>query len=115
MVAKKYPFSDSELSDMLYDLLNKEIVHLLEVKQPNEVNKTNKIKYCRYYIMINHNIEDCVTLKEPIMKFVVDGRILSDNDETVEADHATITTCSDPLYKPHERMGNKIQFDSLLQ
>jgi len=49
----KYPFFDSDLLGML-DLLEKEIMQLLEPKQPEEVGRTPNAKCYRYHRMVNH-------------------------------------------------------------
>ncbi|KAL9666826.1 hypothetical protein QQ045_001169 [Rhodiola kirilowii] len=111
--AKKYPFPDSDLSGMLDDLLEKGIINLPEAKRPDEVNRTNDPKYCRYHRLVSHSIKNCVTLTELIMRLVREGRIDLDTDETIEANHASVTTSCDSLCEPQEWYMQQIRFGTL--
>ena len=82
---KKYPFSDSDLSGMLDDLLENEIIELSEPKQLEEAGRTNDPKYYHYNGASSHILETCITLKERIMQLDKDERIIMDLDETIEA------------------------------
>ena len=64
---KKYPFPDSDLSGMLDDLLENEIIELLVLKRPEEDERTTDPKYCHYHRVISHSLEKCITLKEHIV------------------------------------------------
>ena len=79
---KKYSFPDSNLSGMLDDLLDKGVIELPESKHPEEVGRTADPKYCRYYRIVSHPLEKCVTLKERIMQLAKEGKIILDLDET---------------------------------
>ena len=46
---KVYPFSDSDLLDMLEELLEKQLIHLLECKRHAEMERVNDLTYCRYH------------------------------------------------------------------
>ena len=48
---KKYLFPDSNLPEMLDDLLEKGVIQLLEPKRPEEVGRTTDPKHCRYHRM----------------------------------------------------------------
>jgi len=54
---KKYLFSDSDLSRMLEDILDKGVIQLLEPKRPEEEGSTADPKYCRYHRMVSHPLE----------------------------------------------------------
>ena len=45
---KEVPIPNSDLSGMLDDLLEKGIIELPPAKWPEEVGKTNDLKYCRH-------------------------------------------------------------------
>ena len=79
---KKYPFPDSDFSDMLDDLLEKGVIELPESKRPEEVGRTVDPKYCRYDRIVSHPLEKCVTLKYRIIQLARDGRIILDLDKT---------------------------------
>ena len=87
---KKYPFPDSDLSDMLDDLLEKGVIELPESKCLEEVGRTVDPKYCGYHRIVSHPLEKCVTLKERIMLLAKEGRTILDLDETTEVDHVTV-------------------------
>ena len=87
---KKYPFPDSDLSDMLDDLLEKGVIELPESKCLEEVGRTVDPKYCRYHRIVSHPLEKCVTFKERIMRLAEEGRIILDLDETAEVGHVTV-------------------------
>ncbi|KAM1692463.1 hypothetical protein ACFX2K_032069 [Malus domestica] len=65
---KVYPFPDSDLNAMLDDLLKKKVFELLECKWPEEMNRINDPKYCKYHRIVSHPIGKCFVLKELIMK-----------------------------------------------
>ena len=84
---KKHPFSNSDLSRMLDDLLEKGVIQLLDPKRPEEVGRTAYPKYCHYHRMVSHSLEKCITIKERIMYLAKEGRIILDLDDLVEANH----------------------------
>ncbi|KAK9749697.1 hypothetical protein RND81_02G144500 [Saponaria officinalis] len=88
--AKKYLFPDSDLSSMLDDLLEKDVIQLPGPKRPDEVNKTNDPNYCRYHRLVSHPLEKCVTLKEKIMQLANKGKIILDLNEVVTSNHTTV-------------------------
>ncbi|KAH9621582.1 hypothetical protein KSS87_002730 [Heliosperma pusillum] len=88
--AKKYPFGDSDLSNILDDLLEKNVIQLPESKRPEQANKTTDPNYCRYHRLVSHPLEKCITLKEKIMQLAREGQIILDLDETVAANHASV-------------------------
>jgi len=67
---KKYPFSDSDLSGMLDDLLEKGINELPPLKHPEESGRTNDPKYYQYHLVVSNPLEKCITLKERIMRWL---------------------------------------------
>ena len=87
---KKHPFSDSNLSEMLDDLLEKGIIELPTSKRHEESGRTNNPKYYRYDRVVSHPLAKCITLKERIMQLAKDGTIILDLDEAAETNHTTI-------------------------
>jgi len=59
----KYLFPDSDLSEMLDDIFEKEIIQLLEPKRLERVGKTANPKYCLYHRMVNHSLKNASHLK----------------------------------------------------
>jgi len=55
---KRYQFSILDLSGMLNDLLEKEII---------KVGRTADPKYCRYHKVVSHPLDKCMMLKERII------------------------------------------------
>jgi len=70
---------------MLDDLLENSIIELLAPKQPEEIRRTNDLKYYRYHRVIIHPVEKCITLKERIMQLAREGRIIVDLDDSARA------------------------------
>ncbi|KAM1179923.1 hypothetical protein ACFX13_019382 [Malus domestica] len=65
---KKYPFLDSNVAAMLDDLLEKKVIELPECKRPEEMNRVNNPRYCKYHRIVSHPVGKCFVLKELIMK-----------------------------------------------
>ncbi|KAM2542700.1 hypothetical protein TB2_022097 [Malus domestica] len=53
---------------MLDDLLEKKVIELPECKRPEEMNRINDPKYCKYHRIVSHPVGKCFVLKELIMK-----------------------------------------------
>jgi hypothetical protein len=53
---------------MLDDLFEANIIELLEVKRPEEVNQVDNPNYYKYHCLINHPVEKCFILKDKIMR-----------------------------------------------
>ncbi|CAL9004722.1 unnamed protein product [Prunus brigantina] len=98
---KTYPFPDSDVAGMLEDLLEKKVIELPECKRPEEMNRVNDPKFCKYHRIVSHPVEKCFVLKELIMNLARQGRIELDVDEIAEANVATIVFGSfDPVPLP---------------
>jgi hypothetical protein len=77
---KVYPFPDSDISRMLDDLLEANIIELPEVKRPNEANQMDNPNYCKYHRLISHPVEKCFVLKDKIMRLHENGDIVFDDE-----------------------------------
>ena len=77
---KKYPFPDSDISNMLDHLLELKLIELLEMKRPEKADQTNDHKYCKYHRLIGHPIEQCFVLKDKIMELAHQGKIMFDDE-----------------------------------
>ncbi|KAM1299015.1 hypothetical protein ACFX2F_025755 [Malus domestica] len=88
---KAYPFPDSNMDAMLDDLLQKKVIELPECKRPEEMNRVNDLKYCKYHRIVSHPIGKCFVLKDLIMKLTQQGRIELDLEDTAVT-HTTIIT-----------------------
>ena len=49
-----YPFPDSDVADMLEQLLNKQLIQLPECKQPKQAEKVDDPYYCKYHWVFSH-------------------------------------------------------------
>lgn len=87
---KAYPFPDSDVPTIPDELLAKKVIVLPESKRPEEINKVNDSKYCKFHCIIGRLMEKCFLLKEKIMTLISKGKIIIDIDETVDANHASI-------------------------
>ncbi|KAM1132645.1 hypothetical protein ACFX19_047713 [Malus domestica] len=87
---KVYPFPDSDMDAMLDDLLEKKVIELPECKRPEEMNRTNDPKYCKYHRIVGHHMGKCFILKELIMKLAQQGRIELDLEDTAATHTTTI-------------------------
>ncbi|KAM1878431.1 hypothetical protein ACFX14_040419 [Malus domestica] len=85
---KAYPFLDSDMDAMLDDLLEKKVIELPECKRPEEMNRINDPKYCKYHRIVSHPVGKCFVLKELITKLAQQGRIELDLEDMA----ATYTT-----------------------
>ena len=99
MEERTHPFSDSNVSRMLDDFLEKKIIKLPECKRPKEMGHTNNPKYCKYHRVVNHLVEKCFVLKAIIIRLAKEGKILLDLDEIVKLNYTTFTTTSLALIK----------------
>ena len=116
---KKYPFPNSNVLNMLEDLLLKKVIELPKCKHPEEMSCVDDPNYYHYHRIISHPVEKCFILKELIMKLVRQGRIHLDLDKVIESNHAAITFRSfDPvrIHVPPKALGaciSSIQCESL--
>ena len=62
-----------------------------ECKQPEEMGRTNDLKYCKYHRVVSHTVEKCFILKDLVLRLAREGKILLDLDEAVGSNHATFT------------------------
>ncbi|TYK22678.1 uncharacterized protein E5676_scaffold195G001240 [Cucumis melo var. makuwa] len=63
-----YPFPDSDIADMLEQLLEKQLIKLPECKRPVQAGKVDDPNYCKYHRVISHPVEKCFVLKELILR-----------------------------------------------
>ena len=85
---KAYLFPNSDMAAMLDDLLEKKVIELPECKLPEEMNRVNNPKYCKYHRILSHHVGKCFILKELIMKLAQQRRIELDLEDTA-ATHTT--------------------------
>ena len=77
-----YPFPDSNISKMLNDVFETNLIELLKVKRPEEVNQVDNLNYCKYHHLISDSIEKCFVLKDKIMRLHESRDIVFDDEIT---------------------------------
>ncbi|XP_050160020.1 uncharacterized protein LOC126633451 [Malus sylvestris] len=87
---KTYPFPDSDVAAMLEDLLENKVIGLPECRRPEEMNRTDSPRYCKFHRFISHSTEKCFVLKDLILKLAQQGNIELDLEDTVVAHTTTI-------------------------
>ncbi|KAM1132216.1 hypothetical protein ACFX19_047333 [Malus domestica] len=87
---KTYPFPDSDVAAMLEDLLEKKVIGLPECRWPEEMNRTDSPRYCKFHRFISHPTEKCFVLKDLILKLAQQGKIELDLEDTVATQTTTI-------------------------
>ncbi|KAA0066955.1 ty3-gypsy retrotransposon protein [Cucumis melo var. makuwa] len=107
---KIYPFPDSDLPDMLDQLLEKQLIQLPECKGPAEMARVNDPNYCKYHRVISHPVEKCFVLKELILKLALDKKIELELDDVAQTNHVAVIIQSDSRLSA---IGSLIQFGSL--
>ncbi|KAM1690711.1 hypothetical protein ACFXTH_032462 [Malus domestica] len=75
---------------MLNDLLDKKVIELPECKYPEEINRMNDPRYCKYHRIVIHSVGKCFVLKELIMKLAQQGKIELDLEDTTATHTTTI-------------------------
>ncbi|KAM1094241.1 hypothetical protein ACFX2B_009147 [Malus domestica] len=83
---------------MLNDLLEKKVIELPECKCPEEMNRVNDLKYCKYHRVVSHPVGKCFILKDLIIKLAQQGQIELDLEDTAATHTITIAFGSfDPV------------------
>ncbi|KAA0040518.1 ty3-gypsy retrotransposon protein [Cucumis melo var. makuwa] len=59
---KVYPFPDSDVADMLEQLIEKQLIQLPECKRPEQAGKVDDPNYFKYHRVISHPVEKCFVL-----------------------------------------------------
>ncbi|KAM2245883.1 hypothetical protein PS1_006881 [Malus domestica] len=85
-----YLFPDSNMATMLDDLLENKVIELPKCKRPEEMNRVNDPKYCKYHRIVSHPVGKFFVLKELIMKLAQQGKIDLDLEDTVATHTTTI-------------------------
>ncbi|KAL0289252.1 UNVERIFIED_CONTAM: hypothetical protein Sangu_2621300 [Sesamum angustifolium] len=73
MQAREYPFLDSDVPRIFDDLLEANLIDLPEIKRPEEAERKDDPKYCKYHRLIGHAIQDCFVFKDKIMQLARQG------------------------------------------
>ena len=100
---KVYPFLDTDMPEMLEQLLKLKLIELPECKRPEEMGKVDDPNYCKYHRIIGHPIQKCFVLKELIMKLAKERKIDLDFNDVAKSNLATFScglpSCMSPTPK----------------
>ncbi|KAA0032490.1 retrotransposon gag protein [Cucumis melo var. makuwa] len=94
---KVYPFPNSDVADMLEQLLENQLIQLLECKCPEQAEKVDDHNYCKYHRVISHPVEKCFMLKRLILKLAREKKIELDINEVAQTNHVTVEMTSSVL------------------
>ncbi|KAL0299019.1 UNVERIFIED_CONTAM: Transposon Tf2-12 polyprotein [Sesamum radiatum] len=93
MQAREYPFLDSDVPGIFDDLLEANLIDLPEMKRPEEAERKDDPKYCKYHRLVGHAIQDCFVFKDKVMQLARQGKISLEEDSpttnviTIESKH----------------------------
>ena len=76
MQGKKYPFLDSDDSEIFDELLELKLIDLPEMKRPDEAEKIDDPNYCKYHILVSNPLEKCFVFKNRVMRLVNENKII---------------------------------------
>ncbi|KAA0039582.1 retrotransposon gag protein [Cucumis melo var. makuwa] len=94
---KVYPFPDSDIVDMLEQLLEKQLIQLPKCKRPKQAGKVDDPNYFKYHQVISHPVEKCFVLKELILGLAREKKIELDLEEVAQTNHVVVTIMSEAL------------------
>ncbi|KAK4400680.1 hypothetical protein Sango_1174100 [Sesamum angolense] len=80
MQAKQYLFVDSDISRIFDDLLEVNLIDLLEMKRPEEVEQKDDLKYCKYHRLNGYTIQDHFVFKDKVMQLARQCKISLEED-----------------------------------
>ncbi|KAL0368035.1 UNVERIFIED_CONTAM: hypothetical protein Scaly_1022400 [Sesamum calycinum] len=82
MQARDCPFIDSHVPGIFDDLLEVNLIDLPEMKRPEEAERKDDKKYCKYHRLVGQTIQDCFVFKDKVMQLVRQGKISLEEDST---------------------------------
>ncbi|PIN20262.1 hypothetical protein CDL12_07045 [Handroanthus impetiginosus] len=97
MQEKEYPFPDSDVLHIFEELLARKLIELPQPKRPEEVEKTNDPKYCKYHRVVSHPIEKCFVFKDKIMALAKEGKIVLDIEDVADANLVSVMVTQSTL------------------
>ncbi|KAL0370604.1 UNVERIFIED_CONTAM: hypothetical protein Sangu_0378500 [Sesamum angustifolium] len=80
MQAREYLFLDSDVPGILNDLLEANLIDLPEMKRPDEAERKDDPKYCKYHRLVGHTIQYCFVFKDKVMQLARQGKISLEED-----------------------------------
>ncbi|KAA0065805.1 ty3-gypsy retrotransposon protein [Cucumis melo var. makuwa] len=94
---KIYPFPDSDIANMLEQLLEKQLIQLSECKRPEQAGKVDDPNYCKYHRVISHPVEKCFVLKELILMLAREEKIELNLEEVAQTNNVAVMIMSKAL------------------
>ncbi|KAL0412259.1 UNVERIFIED_CONTAM: Transposon Tf2-12 polyprotein [Sesamum latifolium] len=80
MQARQYPFIDSDVFGIFDNLLEANVIDLPEMKRPEEAERKDDPKYCKYHRLVGHIIQDCFVFKDKVMQLARQSKISLEED-----------------------------------
>ncbi|KAL0405377.1 UNVERIFIED_CONTAM: hypothetical protein Slati_3851600 [Sesamum latifolium] len=69
------------LKEIIFDdLLEANLIDLPEMKRPEEAERKDDPKYCKYHRLVGHAIQDCFVFKDKVMQLARQGKISLEED-----------------------------------
>ncbi|KAL0294432.1 UNVERIFIED_CONTAM: hypothetical protein Sangu_3218500 [Sesamum angustifolium] len=93
MQAKEYLFLDSNVLGIFDDLFEANLIDLPKMKRPEEAERKDDPKYCKYHRLVGHTIQDCFVFKDKVMQLAHQGKLSLEEDSaatnaiTIESGH----------------------------
>ncbi|KAK4394233.1 hypothetical protein Sango_1894100 [Sesamum angolense] len=73
MQVRQYSFLDSDDFGIFDDLLEANLIGLPEMKQPEEAERKDDLKYCKYHHLFGQAIQDCFVFKGNVRQLARQG------------------------------------------
>ncbi|KAL0428072.1 UNVERIFIED_CONTAM: hypothetical protein Slati_2982000 [Sesamum latifolium] len=80
MQVRQYSFLDSDVFGIFDDLLEANLIDLPEMKRPEEAERKDDPKYCKYHHLVGHAIQDYFMFKDKVMQLARQGKISLEED-----------------------------------
>ncbi|KAM3235022.1 hypothetical protein P3L10_015058 [Capsicum annuum] len=118
---KEYSFLDSDVSEILDELLEHKLIELPEMKRPNEDGRTNDPNYCKYHRLVSHPMEKCFVFKVLIKSLLLGSLdplqvyVEEHNKKILEPDRSSVDEGNDEgwtLVTRHRRRRMSLQKES---
>ena len=81
----EYPCSEFQATKILDRLPERGLMELLQSRHPEEIEKTNDRKYCKYHRVISHSIKKYRAFKGKVLLLAKEGQIILGEEDTKES------------------------------
>ncbi|KAL0379306.1 UNVERIFIED_CONTAM: hypothetical protein Sradi_3236100 [Sesamum radiatum] len=107
MQVRQYPFLDSDVSGIFDDLLEANLIDLPGMKRPEEAERKDDPKYCKYHCLVGHTIQDCFVFKDKVMQLARQGKISLEED----SEETNVVTIKNRYFNANEDACNTTHGD----